>query len=186
MSNPKRPLPVVSMMSVALGAFALTNIGAAAAPAHARPSTSPTTKSPVPAVSSKSVGKPVGKKSRFPSGGMPESARGYYAMKWGVDELTAKLTESSQLVRFTYRVTDPKKAASLQDHAAAPSMLDARARVALQVPTMEKVGPLRQQMAAQSGKIYWIAFSNKGFPVKTGDQVSVVIGPFRVDGLIVQ
>jgi hypothetical protein len=127
-----------------------------------------------------------GKKSRFPSGGMPPSARGYYATKWGVDQLTAKLTESSQLVRFTYRVTDPKKAAPLQDHAASPSLLDARARVALQVPTMEKVGPLRQQMAAESGKTYWVAFSNKGFPVRTGDQVSVVIGAFRVDGLIVQ
>jgi hypothetical protein len=127
-----------------------------------------------------------GKKSHFPRGGMPESARGQYAIKWGVDQLSAKLTESNELVRFTYRVIDPKKAAPLQDHAAAPSMLDARARVALQVPTMEKVGPLRQQMAVESGKTYWVAFSNKGFPVKTGDPVSVVIGSFRVDGLIVQ
>jgi hypothetical protein len=127
-----------------------------------------------------------GKKSRFPSGSMPPSARGYYAIKWGVDEMSAKLTESGQLVRFTYRVIDPKKAAQLQDRSAAPSMLDGRTHAALQVPTMEKVGPLRQAMGAEAGKAYWIAFSNKGFPVKQGDEVSVTIGTFRADGLIVQ
>jgi hypothetical protein len=127
-----------------------------------------------------------GKKSRFPSGGMPPSARGYYAIKWGVDNLSAKLTESGQLVRFSYRVIDPKKAAQLQDRSAAPAMLDGRVHVALQVPTMEKVGPLRQAMGAEAGKAYWIAFSNKGFPVKQGDEVSVTIGTFRADGLIVQ
>ena len=127
-----------------------------------------------------------GKKSRFPSGGMPASAKGYYAIKWGVDQMEAKLTESGQLVRFSYRVIDPKKAAQLQDRGATPSMLDGRAHVALQVPTMEKVGPLRQAMGAEAGKAYWIAFSNKGFPVKQGDSVSVTIGAFRADGLIVQ
>jgi len=127
-----------------------------------------------------------GRKSRFPSGGMPPSARGYYAIKWGVDELSVKLTESGQLVRFSYRVLDPKKAAQLQDRSAAPSMLDGRVHVALQVPTMEKVGPLRQAMGAEAGKAYWVAFSNKGFPVRQGDAVSVTIGTFRADGLIVQ
>ena len=117
---------------------------------------------------------------------MPASAKGYYAIKWGVDQMEAKLTESGQLVRFSYRVIDPKKAAQLQDHGATPSMLDGRAHVALQVPTMEKVGPLRQAMGAEAGKAYWIAFSNKGFPVKQGDAVSVTIGTFRADGLIVQ
>jgi len=65
-------------------------------------------------------------------------------------------------------------------------MLDAKARVSLQVPTMEKVGPLRQSMAPENGKIYWMVFSNKGNLVKAGHRVSVAIGQFRVDGLIVQ
>ena len=65
-------------------------------------------------------------------------------------------------------------------------MLDERSHAVLSVPTMEKVGPLRQSMAAENGKSYWMAFSNKGGPVKQGDQVSVVIGPVRIDGLIVQ
>jgi len=41
-------------------------------------------------------------------------------------------------------------------------------------------------MPAQDGKVYWIAFSNKGFPVKKGQRVSVAIGSFKIDGLVVQ
>ncbi len=118
--------------------------------------------------------------------GMPQSARQYYAMLWGVDQLSAKLVESGALVRFDYRVVDARKAAPLNDRASSPQMIDEKARVALQVPVMEKVGPLRQTMAPESGKSYWMAFSNKGNYVKTGHRVSVVIGQVRLDGLVVQ
>ena len=124
--------------------------------------------------------------SRFPRGGMPESARGYYAMNYGVDQLSVSLTESGQLVKFSYRVVDANLAKPLQDRAANPNLLDEAAHAVLVVPTMEKVGPLRQSMAAEEGKSYWMTFSNKGNLVKTGHMVSVVIGPVRIDGLIVQ
>jgi hypothetical protein len=118
--------------------------------------------------------------------GIPTSARQYYAMTWGVDELSAKLAESGQLVRFNYRVIDAVKAGPLNSKAASPQMYDGQAGVSLQVPTMEKVGPLRQSMTPENGKTYWMVFSNKGRLVKAGHRVSVLIGPFRVDGLIVQ
>jgi len=118
--------------------------------------------------------------------GMPGSARQFYATTWGVDELSAKLVESGQLVRFNYRVIDKVKAAPFNSRASSPEMLDEVAHVVLQVPTMEKVGPLRQSMPPEEGMVYWILFSNKGEFVKAGHQVSVLIGPVRIDGLIVQ
>jgi hypothetical protein len=117
---------------------------------------------------------------------MPESAREYYAMTWGVDQLSAKLVESGQLVRFNYRVVDAAKAGPLADRASSPRLLDEKAGVALSVPEMEKVGPLRQAMAPQNGTVYWMVFSNKGGPVKPGHRVSVLIGGVRIDGLVVQ
>jgi hypothetical protein len=142
--------------------------------------------SPLPSkIATDKSSSPAVRKSRFPRG-MPERAKAFYAETWGVDQLSVKLTESGQLVRFTYRVVDAKKATPLQDRTSAPSLIDEAAHVALQVPTMEKVGPLRQAMAAVEGKLYWIAFSNKGMPVKRGHNVSVVIGPFRADALVVQ
>ena len=124
--------------------------------------------------------------TRFQRGGMPESARNYYASTWGVDLLAAQLAESGQLVRFSYRILDTTLAKPLLDKVSNPSMLDERAHAVLSVPTMEKVGPLRQSGAAVAGKIYWMLFSNRGGIVKVGDRVSVVIGSFRADGLIVQ
>jgi hypothetical protein len=123
--------------------------------------------------------------ARYPAG-MPDSARQFYAMTWGVDQLSAKLAESGQLVRFNYRVIDVKKAVPFNDRASSPQLYDERAHAVLQVPTMEKVGPLRQSMAPENGKTFWMVFSNKGNLVKPGHRVSVVIGAVRVDGLIVQ
>jgi hypothetical protein len=53
------------------------------------------------------------------------------------------------------------------------------------VPSLEQVGQLRQSATPEEGKSYWIAFSNKGRLVKRGDRVTVMIGTFRADGLIV-
>ena len=127
-----------------------------------------------------------GRKSRFPRGGMPDSAREYYSQIYGVDELSAQLTDSGALVRFSFRVVDDTKAQALQDRSAAPQMLDATSRAVLSIPVMDKIGPLRQSMPAKNGKSYWMAFSNKGGPVKSGHAVSVQIGAVRIDGLTVQ
>ena len=125
-------------------------------------------------------------RARFPLGGMPDSARDYYAMVYGVDNLSAQLTDSGALVRFSYRVVDAAKAQALQDRAAQPNMLDEATHAVLVVPVMDKVGPLRQAMAAKNGMSFWMTFSNKGGPVKPGHKVSVVVGSVRIDGLIVQ
>ena len=109
----------------------------------------------------------------------------YYELVWGVDSLAVKWTESGEVVRFTYRVLDADKAKTLNDKKAEPFLIDPKAQVKLVVPSLEKVGQLRQSSTPQAGKSYWMAFSNKGRLVKRGDRVSVVIGRFRADGLVV-
>jgi len=109
----------------------------------------------------------------------------YYELVWGVDSLAVKWTESGEVIRFTYRVLDADKAKTLNDKKAEPSLIDPQAQVRLVVPSMEKVGQLRQSSTPQAGKSYWMAFSNKGRLVKRGDRVNVVIGKFRADGLVV-
>jgi hypothetical protein len=109
-----------------------------------------------------------------------------YALQWGVDSMQAHQTNAGNLIRFSYRVVDTNKAKVLIDKAAAPLMVSPKANVALQVPVMDKVGALRQSTELETGKTYWMVFSNKGGLVKPGDHVSVVVGRFRVDGLVVQ
>jgi hypothetical protein len=117
---------------------------------------------------------------------MPPRARNYYEMLWGVDSFGTKVVESGEMVRFSYRVLDADKAAQLNDKHNQPALIDERAGVKLSVPTLEKVGALRQSTTPEAGKIYWMVFSNKERYVKRGDRVSVVIGKFRVDNLLVE
>jgi hypothetical protein len=126
------------------------------------------------------------KASRYAATGMPASARQYYAATWGVDQLSVKLAESGQLVRFSYRVIDADKAQAFQDKASTPELVDEATHVALSIPVMDKVGPLRQSMPAEIDKTYWMMFSNKGNKVRSGHRVFVAIGAIRIDGLIVQ
>jgi hypothetical protein len=109
----------------------------------------------------------------------------YFKMVWGVDSLGVKTVESGEVIRFTYRVLDPDKAKILNDEKAEPSLNDPRAGVSLVVPSLEKVGKLRQSQPPEEGKSYWMAFSNKGRLVKRGDHINIVIGEFHADGLVV-
>ena len=117
--------------------------------------------------------------------GVPRRAVQYYSMTWGVDSLDVKWTESGEVIRFTYRVLDPAKAAVLNDKKYEPSLIDPQAGVKLVVPSLEKVGQLRQSSPPEAGKAYWMAFSNKGRYVKKGHHVDVIIGNFRAEGLVV-
>src|SRR2546430_16375949 len=69
----------------------------------------------------------------------------YYELVWGVDSLAVKWTESGEVVRFTYRVLDADKAKTLNDKKAEPFLIDPKAQVKLVVPSLEKVGQLRQR-----------------------------------------
>jgi hypothetical protein len=109
----------------------------------------------------------------------------YYGLVWGVDSVRVRLVESGELVRFTYRVVDPEKARILNDKQSEAKLEDPKAGVSLVVPTMEKIGQLRQTSAAEAGRTYWMTFSNKGRRVARGDRVDVVIGPFKASNLVV-
>jgi len=59
------------------------------------------------------------------------------------------------------------------------------ARVKLVIPSLEKVGQLRQSNTPVAGTSYWMAFSNPHRTVKRGDRVDVEIGQFHAQGLVV-
>ena len=117
---------------------------------------------------------------------VPMQAQRYYEGFWGVDSLTVKYTESGEIIRFSYRVLEPEKAAALNDKKSEPSLIDPQAGVKLVIPEMEKVGKLRQSSTPMANKSYWIAFSNSGRRVRPGDRVDVEIGNFRAQGLVVE
>jgi hypothetical protein len=106
---------------------------------------------------------------------------------WGIEAPSVKAVESGVIIRFNYRVLDPEKAKMLSDKKFEPVLQCPDKGVQLVIPSLEKVGQLRQAPhTIETGKSYWMAFSNSGRPVKPGDRVDVVIGSFHAQGLIVE
>lgn len=116
----------------------------------------------------------------------PKRANAYYGLVWGIESLSVKAVESGELIRFTYRVIDADKAKALNDKKIDAFLISPQAGIRLVVPSLEKVGQLRQSNTPEIGKSYWMAFSNPGRKVKPGDRVNVVIGQFRAEGLVVE
>ena len=174
---------ILESKAMLLGGFLASAIlSAGAQTAGSTPQSAPA-KTPLPP-SARSTG-PV-KPYRYRTAQIPKSAQEYYGLLWGVDSLSVKSVESGELIRFSYRILDPTKAKVLNDKKSEPSLVDPQAGVSLVIPAMEKVGKLRQSSTPEAGKAYWMAFSNKGQKVKPGHRVSIVIGTFRADSLVVQ
>ena len=95
--------------------------------------------------------------------------------------------ESGEIIRFAWRVLDAELAKPVNREKGLGTVPDRSAsrRSTWWYRPIEQIGQLRQSVAPESGKSYWMAFSNKGRLVKRGDRVNVVIGPFRADGLVV-
>jgi hypothetical protein len=144
--------------------------------------------SPAPAAMPVQVAKasPGGAPTTYEPNHFPKREHSYFNLFWGVDSLSAKSVESGELIKFTYRVLDAAKAKALNDKNNEPVMYDPAIRAKLVVPSLEKVGQLRQASTPEAGKIYWMAFSNPGRVVKRGDRVTVVIGQFHIEGLVVE
>jgi|ERR1700731_3371676 hypothetical protein len=117
---------------------------------------------------------------------MSQHAKNYYGMMRGIDNLSVRRTASGNLIRFSYRVTDPVAARQLGEKTATAYLYGQASHALLEIPVMDKIGQLRQIGPLEVGQEYWMVFSNKGDPIKAGDRVDVFIGSLHIDGLIVQ
>ena len=158
-----------------VGLLTASGLSSAAAPQGTR----------TPAVKASTQSTSVGTPYHYQPNPVPRREALYYSTIWGIESLNVKLVESGEVVRFTYRVLDGDKAKMLNDKKNEPSLIDPERGVKLVVPSLEKVGALRQSAAPEPGKSYWMAFSNSGRPVKRGDRVDIEIGQFKARGLTV-
>ena len=106
--------------------------------------------------------------------------------KWGVEVTAIRLTSSDHMIDFRYKVYDVAKAAPLFKREIKPQLIHSATGKVLSVPVPAKVGALRTTEPPQAGRTYWMLFGNGGNLVQKGNEVSVVIGEFRADKLIVE
>lgn len=107
---------------------------------------------------------------------------------WGVKIEGMRLTAGGYMLDFRYRITDPDKAAPILDPAKKPHLIDQATGAMFIVPAPSKVGSLRPTANGSpiEGRTYFVIFSNPGMFVKAGNKVTVEIGDFRAENLVVE
>ncbi len=109
----------------------------------------------------------------------------FYKRNWGVEVIGVHPVTSGYMLEFRYRIVDGEKAKQLNDRKARAYIIDEATGIRLAVPALENVGELRPDAKPEDGRNYFMIFGNPGKVVKLGSRVSVVVGNFRVDGLVV-
>ncbi len=111
------------------------------------------------------------------------------AEKWGVELRGIRLSAAGHMLDFRYRVLDPEKAREILDPKSKPYLIDEATGAKFIVPTPPKIGSLRNKSRGtdvKASRTYFIIFANPGGYVKKGSKITVVVGDFRAEGLVVE
>lgn len=114
-----------------------------------------------------------------------ESERLSVQEQWGIRIESVRLSAAGYMIDFRYRVLNQEKAAPLFERKTKPFLIDQQSGKKFVVPSPPKVGPLRTSEPPQADRTYFILFANPGKYVKQGNKVTVVIGDFKAENLIV-
>lgn len=109
------------------------------------------------------------------------------ADRYGIEVQGVRHAAAGYMLDFRYRVVDEQRAATLINPRLRPYLLDQQTGKQYIVPTVGRVGPLRQTRAkVEAGRTYFVFFANPGRAVAPGTKVSVVMGDLVIKDLTVQ
>jgi hypothetical protein len=106
--------------------------------------------------------------------------------KCGIEVAAIHISAAGNMVDFRYKVLDAEKAAALFSKKTKPYLIHQKTGKVLAVPRTAKVGPLMSSYHPKQDRIYWMFFGNQTRLVQKGDKVTVVIGDFKAENLIVE
>lgn len=106
--------------------------------------------------------------------------------QWGIEIIFVRQTAAGYMLEFRYKVVDAEKAQPLFERQVKPMLTHTESGAKLIVPTPAKTGALRNSNPPKDGQIYWMFFANPGQFVKPGERVSIAIGDFVAENLVVQ
>lgn len=113
----------------------------------------------------------------------PEAADAEKA--FGITLVSLRPTAAGQMLDLRFKVIDPEKARPVLDKGNKAYLMDAASGKVLPVP-VTKAGSMRQTtLKPEAGRVYFMLFSNPGRLVKEGSRVSLVVGDFRKEGIVV-
>jgi hypothetical protein len=109
------------------------------------------------------------------------------AEKLGIEIMSLQVAVGGSRINFRYRVLDPVRATQLFNPLHKAFLLDSSGQNLVRPNT-----PIAASLRADSGqhlragRIYTYFFPNPGQAIKSGDTVTLVIGNYRAEGLVVR
>ncbi len=145
---------------------------------------------PLVSAAALSDGVRVGETGRTPASRTPaeSAARAReFSEKLGIEVTAVQLAVNGSRINLRYRVLDAERATEIFDSANRAYLLDAAGRN-LARPNSPVSEPLRGESGQmlRAGRTYTYFFPNPGHVVKAGDTVTLAIGNYRVEGLVVR
>ena len=106
---------------------------------------------------------------------------------WGIQALHVRLTANGTMIDFRYGVLDPDKAVPLFRREVKPYIVDEATGAKFTVPDLPKVGAVRSTTRNPvAGQEHFILFTNPNMFMKSGSKVTVVIGDYKKEHLVVE
>jgi len=116
-----------------------------------------------------------------------EQAARVIEKKWGIRVVGVRRTAADYMLDFRFHVLNKDKLGEIMDRKVRPVLEVEGKDIKLNVPVTSKLGSLRQSPKfAKANKTYFMLFANPGKIVKKGDKVTVKIGKFKIEHLVVQ
>ena len=107
--------------------------------------------------------------------------------KWGIEVVGVHLAVGGRTLDLRYKVLDVAKATALPKQEGDTFIIDEATGTRLAVPKTARAGSLRQAgQQLKAGRTYTLLFPNPGGRLRSGNQLTLVMGDFRAEHLVVQ
>ena len=106
--------------------------------------------------------------------------------RFGVEVIGVRRTAHNFMLDFRFRVVDKELSKPLFDGSKFPVLTSEKTGAKVIVPTPPKVGQLRQTKPVEAGKTCFMVFANPHQHIKRGDLVTIELGDFKVQHLVVE
>jgi len=106
--------------------------------------------------------------------------------RWGIEIQSLRISAEGFMLDFRFKVNDPEKAAMLFSREYPPIMQHQRSGAKLAVPTTAKAGPMRSTYPPKKDRVYFMLFGNANQVVQHGDKVTIVVGDFKLEDMVVE
>lgn len=106
---------------------------------------------------------------------------------WGIEALRVTLSANDYMVDFRYKVIDPEKAAKAVNRKDQPYIRHSDTGLTRVVPAPANIGALRHTgRNLKAGRNYFVLFANPGKTIKRGDEITLVMGGYKLENVTVQ